>query len=517
MNFKRFGRTTNLFPDNAVRYEYALGSGARIVSYNGAAMYIIPIANGATYTCKIYTPDVSILVVRLALYDKSSPSVGDVVYGLQEVLNQVEPTLTITNSYNKPYLIVQISGVYVDTYGIDDVMLNLGSEPLPYEPYGNTWHDIPHYIHNTSADTLTTLPAVIYANDNNATVGLKGNMEQSGTPTPQNPIQPQECGDLTGNLFDKTAVVTGNILSDGTIGTNQAFRTSDYILATPNTNYAASYLTIAYRGRAVAFYQSDKTFISALQNNVESDDDTAPFTFVTPDNCYFIRIATYIEHTNHVDELMCNLGSTALPYEPWGIKIPILSNSTTTPVYLGEVQSTRRIKKLVFDGTENISKIGTNAPYAYYVRVLQEPPINRTSFICSHIPAVYVYQGENPAMIISSDLKDFLLNIGKELIESQPSGNTVAGLKEYLATQYAAGTPVTVWYVLATETTGIVNEPLRKIGDYADEVSGISIPTIAGANTLSVDTTLQPSEVTVNYKGWHPVQSVHERENGAWT
>jgi len=55
-----------------------------------------------------------------------------------------------------------------------------------------------------------------------------------------------------------------------------------------------------------------------------------------------------------------------------------------------------------------------------------------------------------------------------------------------------------------------------KIGDYADEVSGISIPTIAGANTLSVGTTLQPSEITVNYKGWHPVADVHERDSGQW-
>lgn len=95
--------------------------------------------------------------------------------------------------------------------------------------------------------------------------------------------------------------------------------------------------------------------------------------------------------------------------------------------------------------------------------------------------------------------------------------STVTDFKAYLSAQYAAGTPVTVWYVLATEETGIVNEPLMKIGEYADTVSGISIPTIAGANTISVGTTVQPSEVTVNYKGWHPVADVHERDNGAWT
>ena len=54
-----------------------------------------------------------------------------------------------------------------------------------------------------------------------------------------------------------------------------------------------------------------------------------------------------------------------------------------------------------------------------------------------------------------------------------------------------------------------------KIGDYADTVSGITIPVTAGANTILVSTTVQPSEVTVNYKGWH-TGAVHERESGQW-
>ena len=94
---------------------------------------------------------------------------------------------------------------------------------------------------------------------------------------------------------------------------------------------------------------------------------------------------------------------------------------------------------------------------------------------------------------------------------------TLDAFKTFVANQYTNGTPVCVWYVLATPTTDIVNEPIRKIGTYADEVSGITIPTIAGANAIDVDTTLKPSEVSVNYHGWHPVSAVHERENGAWT
>lgn len=47
-----------------------------------------------------------------------------------------------------------------------------------------SWTDTPHYVHSTSTDTLTTLPAVVYPNATTATVGLKGNTSQaSGTTT----------------------------------------------------------------------------------------------------------------------------------------------------------------------------------------------------------------------------------------------------------------------------------------------------------------------------------------------
>lgn len=42
-----------------------------------------------------------------------------------------------------------------------------------------------------------------------------------------------------------------------------------------------------------------------------------------------------------------------------------------------------------------------------------------------------------------------------------------------------------------------------KIGDYADELSStdaaVTIPTAKGGNTLTVDTTIQPSEMTITY------------------
>lgn len=168
-------------------------------------------------------------------------------------------------------------------------------------------------------------------------------------------------------------------------------------------------------------------------------------------------------------------------------------------IYLGEVETTRKIEKVVFNGTEPWVLSGT----IIYINNTDTEKLS--PLVCTHFPNVTntgMWNGNNWI---------FQVDISRLGMSGRNAWIT------YLATQYAAGTPVTVWYVLAEPTTGIVNEPLRKIGDYADEVSGITIPVTAGGDTLSVDTTLHPSEVTVNYKGWHPVQSVHERENGAWT
>jgi hypothetical protein len=201
------------------------------------------------------------------------------------------------------------------------------------------------------------------------------------------------------------------------------------------------------------------------------------------------------EYTN----IMLNRGSTPLPYEPY--------NRITTPVYLGEVETTRQVKKLVLTGSEE-SWIGHGSIPSWYQLTIDDVIIDNLE-LCTHykpspFPPSTIQNGE--ILVVKSSAS----NSGRIIIRD--TNYTVkADFLAYLAAQYAAGTPVTVWYVLANEATGIVNEPLRKIGDYADEVSNITIPTITGTNILSVDTTLQPSEVTINYKGWHPVQSTHEK------
>lgn len=402
-----------------------------------------------------------------------------------------------------------------------------------------SWVDTPNYIHKTDTDTITTLPAVLYPTGTTATVGLKGQAVQSTTPTPDNPIMPQGTGERTGNLFNvnrqasNTWTIDDKYYIDGAVGdskssiqpntvdvsisnsgdltvTARSYYGVGFVVAvTPNTTYTISFTTdtAVPSSKSIAtitYVNADEDFL----NYITIYGCTTSVTFTTPNTAYYILITfRYASNTITYSDIMLNAGSTALPYEPYGIKIPILSADTTTPVYLGEVETTRKIKKLVLTGEENF----TAGSVIGQIRTPLTGAIDSLGY-CTHYIIKAVYGGDFPYIRIRSNTLWF--EISPDGYETKEEA--VVDFKSYLAQQYTNGTPVTVWYVLATETTGIVNEPLRKIGDYADEVSGITIPTIAGANTISVDTTLQPSEVTVNYKGWHPVADVHEKSRNLW-
>jgi hypothetical protein len=167
-------------------------------------------------------------------------------------------------------------------------------------------------------------------------------------------------------------------------------------------------------------------------------------------------------------------------------KIPISSANTTTPIYLGEVQSTRRIRKYEFTGQENILQGSEN-----YYASLPAPGVPHSNMYCTHnvYGACSVNNNGGYIWLKISSWSDYA---------------TAEDLKAFFRQEYAAGTPVTVWYVLANEETAVVNEPLMKIGEYADTVSmeqtGIEIPTINGSNTFDVNTTVKPSNVYIEYK-----------------
>lgn len=316
---------------------------------------------------------------------------------------------------------------------------------------------------------------------------ISGNMSQTGTPTPDNPIQPQEGGERTGNLLDRGAETKRVYV--GTDGEEYRFAgwcASDYIPLDASTAYYISISTPAGIAPKHCFYDANKEFISYIASGSRS--------FTTPANAAYGRFS----YTTETGQVMLNEGRTALPYEPYGYKIPISSAGQTTNVYLGGVQSERQIYKYVFKGNETIAQRDGSHIY-YYTPHGGSTMMTYSTIVCSH----YIYHNGN-AMDAPDNSVFSKAGAGRSIWIRSDTHTDATAFKSYLAQQYAAGTPVTIWYVLAEPETAVVNEPLRKIGDYADTVSmeqaGVQIPTNKGNTVIDVETTLKPSQMYIKYK-----------------
>lgn len=339
---------------------------------------------------------------------------------------------------------------------------------------------------------------------------ISGNTVQNGTPTPDNPVEVNGVGVRTENLFDAFDIV-GQVpsISNGQLINYNGSTTSLIPIISGDVTVTKPPTALLY----LLLYAADMSYIGYVQNSTDANFYGSSITGY--ENAKYCRLR--IDRTTRIDEIqiMLNTGSTAKPFEPFGYKIPISSGQQTTNIYLGSTQTVRAIKKVVFDGSENWQGADNTASkyldiwnYDYY-----KVKSGVTCMSTHYSGANNIVSGDsipnNSACFYKANSPRLFYLKGSEPI-------TLADFKAYLAQQYANGTPVTVWYVLATEETATVNEPLMKIGDYADTVSNAtSIPTTEGTNSITVDTTVQPSEFTATWTGWHNA-SVKEWNGSQW-
>ena len=259
--------------------------------------------------------------------------------------------------------------------------------------------------------------------------------------------------------------------------------------------------TYTFNATKIAGAQS--IYLTANLNGVYSQTtiSSIPFSFTADGNSeYIIRTAKNTGTTWEAEkysDMMLNTGPEALPYEPY-IE-PIETN-----IYLGEVETTRRIKKLVLTGEETITKAASNPVFTIQLGGSNTPlSENAVTTLSTH------YQSQNNVAGTGNvgDMRVCIRRGYGTMHMGDARYDNITDFKSYLAAQYAAGTPVTVWYVLATPTTSIVNEPIMRIGDYADTLSmeqaGVEVPTLKRPNTTEIDiiTSLPPSEVYAKYRG----------------
>ena len=405
----------------------------------------------------------------------------------------------------------------VVTKGLENSATDIGTIPIPPPPVlidktiteNGTY--LPEDEYEVTILTNQTSPVELEdCNGDDIELSVKGNTVQNGTPTPQNPIQPSGTGERTENLIDVNASISGAIKGSpysaqdyGTIISSQYTKTSDYIPITPNTQYTFrcnNQNPSATTSRGYAFYDDNKQVIVIGNNTLYDILDISTLTVTTPNTAAYIRISWDINATN----IMFNVGSSPLPFELHGYKIGITNDSTTYNTYLGQVQTTRQIKKYEITGNEDWRK-SSSIDGVFWINNFNNDYDNSLNNIISCMCTHYIAQKNSTGVSIINDKQICLYAYNAtetgyhELYLRDTTYNTLESFIEYIKQQYAAGTPVTVWYVLENSTTGIVNEPLMKIGDYVDTLANVSIPTTEGDNTITVDTTVPPSSIDVSY------------------
>lgn len=365
--------------------------------------------------------------------------------------------------------------------------------------------DIPH-IYNTSTDTFSTLPHEVIGDGTAiSSYTIKGNMSQSGTPTPSNPIYPTECGDKTANLCNESTIQNGYYGSTGSLST---FTSDDRYRAFSMAIKAGTYTIKIQADEGIRLLR-----IATANEFYNVQEDNKAYTFtISADATMYVswrNLSTTSSFTNMT--VMLNTGQTSLPYQPFGYQIPISFGGVTYPIYLSEPirkiadsvdtapstgTASRIIKKLAFDGTENVSYNARNDERQIWVVTIPTSggtttPDNvlSTHFVTVDSTTKPLAQG---GICMRSTGNDVVIGGSySDIGITSPSTSTIItdAVKQFLADQYAAGTPVTVWYVFATAKTESFTAP--------------TIPTSGTAQSFDVDTTPKPSEVSLTWHGWH--------------
>ena len=317
----------------------------------------------------------------------------------------------------------------ITTDKISNIMLNEGSTPLPYEPYG---YKIP--------------------------VVTRGK-----------------------NLFDKENASPKAVTNRGVFVKNSSYISSNYISVSPNTTYTKIPIIKSGQFHDLCEYDENKIFIRHIYTANNG-------TFTTSEKTKYIvfNIAKL-----NIDIAQLEKGSTATPYEPYHEPI-------TTPIYLdsplykignyadrlSKTEEVRVVKELVLTGKEDIFYGDAYTRFRVNIADFETFGLRATPFYMSH----YIVVSDGRPL---PDVPDNAAYSGSSsdnhcIFIKTTNYTTVADFKSYLAAQYAAGTPVKVYYVLATPETKTV-EP-------------VEIPTLNGTTVIDVDTAVKPESMTIKYR-----------------
>lgn len=392
------------------------------------------------------------------------------------------------------------------------IMVADSSVAVPFEPYGNTWNTKSYAKSITGAQTYTKFPIVLRTTEQSIpTWSMNGNTGTSGTPSPSSPITINGCGDRTANLSPVGSfTIAAHDASQRVDIFSGTLEAGNYVVALNQDNAISGSTrnTLQVTVGGTTYYNSS----SANYHN-QSGQQKMTFTVAETGNVDVKYWANDLNENCSYSNITFNAGSEVIN-EPFGYKIPLSSNGTAlTPVYLSAPLLAKEtavdtltsdgtvsynLRKYVLTGNETVEVLDSGqAPIRISGIYFQRPAYDACTWLCTHYPCV-----PNSA---SWGSYDYCLTVSTQDSDSQIrirdinyNSGTAADFKAFLAAQYAAGTPVTIWIKAQTRT---------------ETVTVPTIPTTSGLNTIDVNTTVKPSEMSLTYDGYKICKPKRKSEN----
>lgn len=315
---------------------------------------------------------------------------------------------------------------------------------------------------------------------------IYGNSVQDGTLSPENPVEVVSVGEKTVNLLDipKQTVENGAITVLDV--TSLLKPSTKYYLRSDVDSNGASRIRLDLHPGYIPGSDVDGKGVSSV-------------LFTSPSVITDIRLTLQTSglYTATFSNIMLAESDVAIPYEPYGYKIPVTvsgenGEETITNIYLdGPLRKigdyadyvdfehqcvVREIKELVLTGEESWSfREGTTG-------------VNRFDFSFTPMSKGLGARSVCTAFkYIASEAMDSVHFFNyRSAFFIYAEFNSLTDFKNWLAQQYADGTPVAVYYVLDTS----VSEPITLP----------EILTFNDATTIDITTAVKPSEMYIKYR-----------------
>lgn len=293
------------------------------------------------------------------------------------------------------------------------------------------------------------------------------------------------------NLFGERLIST-NITSAGLVAQNSYNQQYDLMIAKIKSGETYT-ISSAPDSRVIGFFTERPVDKSTTYDNSRIvNSGSMPTTIIAPNGVNYIAVRYLTGYKTPQIEL----GTTATEYEPY-------RETITTTIYSDEPYFTgdyirkdkaggvehREWGKYELDGVKAISKnIADTSDYLYWFDLPDAIGESKDYFLCNHLPSTNAVPiGDLVGISYRKNARQgvFYINFGSTLMNT--IGNTRTALQAWLKSQYDAGTPVTIYYQLATPTDTEKDLP--------------EILLVNGYNAIDTDTEIKPEKMSITYLG----------------